>query len=828
MVKAFCQAEVKPNFIFIVVDDLNDYVEGFTDNPQILTPNIKSLANSGTIFINNYASSPGCAPSRTSFFSGKDIKYIQVYNNEDYKAVFRENFSAEKNNEVVFTIPEILKDSGNYFTYGINKLFHNPASNDYDKSGGTPTCEKSLSWNAMSFFEDTEATKNILEKYSFGNYFDWGMIPDSLEILLEDYRAADTAIAFINAAGTGTANTCDKPFFLGVGFNKPHAERFIPEQYFPPFYVNDLYQDNFQINYNNPPNQYPYNGILMPNQPEPIYSDYYNLPADGIAMDMADNGNVFAQIEDYVSTLDPLPSIDEILTTGDVQSVLQQTVAANYQVNYIAAVQYIDAQVGRILDALNNYPELKNNTIIILLSDNGYSLGEKRHWTKWTLWEPDIRVPLIISTPEITGGAIVNQPVSLLDLFPTICDLAGISYPTFPDGRNYLDGKSLQTLLEQPSVNYESSVLVSYKKNQFTGSCFPLHTIINNGWRYILYRENNDGSTTQNICDANNFSYEKELYELGMNRETDPNEWNNLAYNKNYAPLINYLNQWLPDSALYLNKTNKVVINQVNPGCFINSTDTISLFFEMYDTLGLPISPPDEYIYKWSNNFNTAISYGTVLSYPAEQIAKDNFEENRNIIFYLEVLSDDNDIINGFDLIDVQLSEADSTFSSFNVANLSDLTVLVKDLSFTGSYNKTWWDFGDGFISYDKNPAAHQYNVVGNYLITNYVQFGNNNCITKTQKMISAASENTTPELPLKCFPNPASNQLFVTVPNVIDYAAINIFDLSGKLVFSNRFIGGDYPFSTKIDISNYNAGLYIINFQSDTLNYSSKFVIAN
>lgn len=147
------------------------------------------------------------------FFSGKDLAYTQVFNNEDYASKFRDNFTAAKNNALVYTLPEILKDSGGYFTYGINKLFHNPNSNDFDKTVGVEMCDKGLSWNKMTFLEDEDSTLDLLSTYAFGNYFDWGMIPDSLEPILEDYKAADSAIAFIESIADGTANTCGEPFF---------------------------------------------------------------------------------------------------------------------------------------------------------------------------------------------------------------------------------------------------------------------------------------------------------------------------------------------------------------------------------------------------------------------------------------------------------------------------------------------------------------------------------------------------------------------------------------------------------------------------------------
>ena len=260
----------QPNFLFIIVDDLNDYVEGFTDMPQVISPNIKSLIDSGTVFLNNYANAPGCAPSRTSFLSGKDIAYTRIYNNDDYPGKFRDVFSDATDNELVYTLPQILKDSAGYFTYGINKVFHNPNNNDFDKTVGTEMCEKSLSFNRMIQIEDSEGFLDTLSMYDFGGFFDWGMIPDSLETKLEDYIGAGYVVDFIDSVGSGTANTCGNPFFLSIGFYKPHVQRYIPEKYFSEFYMQDIYAEPFVFPYNFPVGTVPYNGIVMPPQPDPM------------------------------------------------------------------------------------------------------------------------------------------------------------------------------------------------------------------------------------------------------------------------------------------------------------------------------------------------------------------------------------------------------------------------------------------------------------------------------------------------------------------------------------------------------------------------------
>lgn len=818
----------QPNFIFIVVDDLNDYIEGFTDQPQIETPNVKQIATEGTLFLNAYSSAAGCAPSRTSFFSGKDLFYTQVYNNEDYQSKFRDNFTALENNEEVFTFPQLLKDSAGYYTYAINKLFHNPNENDYDKTVGTPACERTLSWNEMRFFEDSDSLLEVFSEYAFGSDFDWGMIPDTMEYLMEDYQAADTAITFINAFADSTANTCGRPFFLALGFFRPHSQRYIPEKYYPPYYLQDVYQEPYDIPYNDPIGTFPYNGIVMPPQPDTIYQDYNDLPDGGIGRSFADNGKVYEQITDYVEGLFPLPEIEAGLTDAQREAILFESVNANYSMNYIAAVQFIDAQIGRVMDALNTFPELKENTIIILISDNGFSLGEKKHWTKWSLWEPDIRVPFIIVDPALPGDQISNATVSLLDLFPTISDMAGLNYPHFSDGSKYLDGHSLIPLLNQPEIEFECPSLTTYKKNTSLGSCFPHYSIRNKRFHYIRYRENNDGTFATTFCDSAYFGYEEELYEIGINKETDPYEWNNLIGNEDYEPVVNFLRQWIPDSVLYLQKTFKPFIVNNAVSCMATHDDTLQLSFDLFDTSGVLIPTPDNYIYKWSNNLTGDIFYGTSCNFDLQLISDIDFATNYRIMIYLEMIDTLQNIITGFDLKYIFINDTFEPEVSFTLMNNVGFEVCVQDYSITGLYSDTWWDFGDGHTSDDFIPANYVYASPGTYTVTNYVEYGNDSCVIAFTEDITLTTipEHTEPDVTY--YPNPADQLMHISFPGQLDYATLAIYDITGKRVNSEQFLTNACAFSCSVDVSSYKPGVYLFVLQSGEEHYQATFIVSH
>ena len=176
---------------------------------------------------------------------------------------------------------------------------------------------------------------------------------------------------------------------------------------------------------------------------------------------------------------------------------------------YLASISYADEQLGRVLDALES-SEYNANTVIVFWSDHGWHLGEKQHWHKSTLWEEATRIPLIIATPQTKPG-VCSQSVSLLDLYPTLMELCGIS------GDQKFDGLSLMPQLRAPETKRRPALIEFRKGNAAVRSA---------RWRYIRY---SDGS--------------EELYD----HKTDPNEWENLAAKKRHEPVKQRLAKWLPE-----------------------------------------------------------------------------------------------------------------------------------------------------------------------------------------------------------------------------------------------------------------------------------------
>ncbi|MBT5559490.1 MAG: sulfatase-like hydrolase/transferase, partial [Proteobacteria bacterium] len=161
---------------------------------------------------------------------------------------------------------------------------------------------------------------------------------------------------------------------------------------------------------------------------------------------------------------------------------------------YLASISYADAMVGHLLDALEQSGRA-DSTIIVLWSDHGWHLGEKARWRKQTLWRESTRVPFIVVAPGITeAGSIIEATVSLLDLYPTLVDLAGLDMPTHPEG------VSLVPLIKDPTVKWDHAAIST--------SGFGNHSVSTDQYRYIQYADDTE-----------------ELYDLNA----DPNEWHNLA-----------------------------------------------------------------------------------------------------------------------------------------------------------------------------------------------------------------------------------------------------------------------------------------------------------
>ena len=776
-----------PNIILIVCDDLNDYVGAFGGQPQIQTPNIDSLAARGVTFLNAFSNSTVCGPSRASFLSGKDCDYTKVYENKSYLDPFRANFTAALGNEEVITLPEHLKNNG-YYTFTINKIFHNYFIADYDDTTADP-CSKSLSWNRCSAYNDYPWVNDEMIAANAGfSAFQWGVLDDSLGDDMMDYRAVDTAIQFINDFADSAISTCGRPFFLGVGISKPHLNLHIPEQYYFDDYIGDFYADGFNIPYNSPVNAFPPNGLIMPPQPEVMWGDFDSLGRVAKSLSIQDK-NLYQQFIDWGEDLSPLPVISDTLTDEERHFMLEESKRANAVMSYIAAVQYVDDQVGRLVATLDAHPEIASNTIVIFISDHGFTLGEKKHWRKSSLWETDIRIPMIIVDPALPGNKKCIRTTGLLDLYPTICDLTHTAYPSFADGSDYLDGHSLVPLLTDPNTRWNRPVLSSVRLVKgLEGYCFPQYSVRDEKFHYIKYATDNNGLFPDSICDAALSQTEEELYEIGANRETDPNEWNNLAYDENYAAEKNWLSKFLPDSELYLQQVYSVNIVTGTVPCTMGNYGNVYLMAHLFKPDGTEVSAADlaNFSFKWTNSLTAASHTGNDYTFNLGSIPAYVFAASDRILFYLTVT----DLTTGkqcaFELKRFYLNSETTPFISYHT-NVSGFDLAITDIDIFGTYKYIEWNFGDGTILKDAHPDTHHYLSSGTYTVTCIIYYGNNCSMSQSATVyidgIILKEDAVTDDI--QVFPNPADDQILIKGNGLEE---VSVFSITGTLLF--KYIG--------------------------------------
>lgn len=389
----------QPNVLMISIDDLNDWTGFLGGHPDALTPHMDALATQGRNFANAHCAVPVCSASRVSVMSGVGPTTHGSYElGPTYQVL---PALAE-----VPTIQQFFKTNG-YTTLSGGKVLHHGfggrLSGAIDRDLGrkrSPRPKKAMSRPA-----------------NWSGAWDWGAYPE------EDAAMADIELA--KNAAKALQGEFDKPFFMSVGFFRPHVPLFVPPKWF------DLYDAE---------------QITLPNNPK---SDLDDLPAN------------FLRINDYAVA----PTHAEVVGHGKQRSLTHA---------YLASISFVDHCVGLVLDALKSSPHA-DNTLIVLWSDHGFHLGEKHHWAKRTLWEESTRVPLLFAGPGIKPAADCSEPASLLDIYPTLVELCKL--PANP----HLEGLSLVPQLEGPRTPRKQPAIIS--------SYFGNHAIRSRDWKLIVYQD---------------------------------------------------------------------------------------------------------------------------------------------------------------------------------------------------------------------------------------------------------------------------------------------------------------------------------------------------
>ena len=438
-----------PNVLFIVADDLNCAI-GPYDDPLAKTPNLDRISARGLTFQRAYCQQAVCNPSRSSFLTGLRPDTVKV---DDLRKYFRDTAPGGKS---LVTLPQHFKNHG-YFCQNIGKMFHN--------MGET---QDRQSWSIDEvLFKGTHADDTV-----FANKPDLGQERPYKAPVTEAHEVPDTAyrdgqIANLAAAMLRDHSESGQPFFLAVGFWRPHLPFVAPKRYW------DLYEP-----------------AAIP-MPEPATAPS-GVPE--IAMHPS------REIKGY-----GLVPKDRAFTRDEVR---------HYRHGYYASISFMDAQIGEILDALDE-SQLSNNTIIVFTSDHGFHIGEHALWGKTSNFELDARVPLLIASPhhQASHAKRTAALAELVDLYPTLAELAGIER----DLSSELEGTSLLPILKDPTTSVNDFALTQHQQ-PFYGARSNWkawgYSIRTDGWRYTEWRS---------IEDRNVIA--RELYD----HDEDPCESKNLA-----------------------------------------------------------------------------------------------------------------------------------------------------------------------------------------------------------------------------------------------------------------------------------------------------------
>lgn len=442
LASSLATGEDKPlNVLFLISDDLNDDL-GCYGHPIVKSPNIDRLAEKGLRFDRAYCQFPLCNPSRASMMTGLLPDETEVFSNA---ALFRDAYPD------VVTMSQLFRNNG-YFTARVGKIYH------YGVPGqiGTDGLDDPESWdevyNPIGRDKTEEAQVTTLVPGKYGGTLSW-MAADGTDREQTDGIGADMAIRLLKEHQ-------DEPFFLAVGFYRPHTPYVAPKKYFDLYPIDDI-------------------------KPLPPHLDRVPFAAYQRAK----------------------PEQDK-MTERQKQEAIQA---------YYASITFMDAQLGRVLDALEA-EGLADNTVVVMTSDHGYQLGEHGLWQKQSLFEESARIPFIVYTPGMTaGGKTTERIAELIDIYPTLADIVGLQQP------DHLTGVSLKPLLDDPDAPTKPTALTQvYRRYQDNGTRLEYkgYSIRSGDWRYTLwdggdqgvelYNHKTDPVEMQNLADDDSYSSEKE------------------------------------------------------------------------------------------------------------------------------------------------------------------------------------------------------------------------------------------------------------------------------------------------------------------------------
>lgn len=442
----------RPNVLFLISDDLNNF-QGCYGDPRAKTPNIDKLAARGVRFDRAYCAYPLCGPSRNSMLCGLYPNSTGILGNGQ---IFRQTIPTHA------SLPQAFRRAG-YFAARIGKLYHYSVPNSIGTNGHDDPASWELELNPAGVDRLEELPNAFtLKPGNFGSALSWYASPKPDQFHTDGLNAADAEWVLERCA-----KHPERPFFVAVGFFRPHT---------------------------------PY---ISPKDP---YFGYYP------EMDMPVVRNVKEDQADI-----PEPALKS--ARNPAQARLTDDLRRQCVQAYYASISFMDAQVGRVVDALDRLG-LADNTIIVFTSDHGYHMGEHGLWQKMSVFEECARVPLLIVAPGVGGkGTVAKSPVAHIDLYPTLAELCGAQAP------GNLQGQTLVPMLKDASVVGRAWALTQVTRREGKESYFG-YSLRTPRWRYTEWDEGRRG---------------RELYD----HDTDAKEITNLATDPAHAKTVEDLSQQL-------------------------------------------------------------------------------------------------------------------------------------------------------------------------------------------------------------------------------------------------------------------------------------------
>jgi arylsulfatase A-like enzyme len=417
--RSYANTPKPPNVLFIAIDDLKPMLGCYGDK-KVISPNIDSIAATGTTFLNNHCQYAVCGPSRASLTTSLMPEVTGVIGFKQMRAIIPD----------VLTLPQHFKNNG-YETAATGKIndprcVEGGRTKDDEPSWSIPY--RTISYDGMYKQETKLASEAPL-------------IEDSEH---EDWRICDEGLKLMRQMATA-----DKPFFLGVGFKKPHLPFLAPKKYWDLYKREDFKTHPFQERSKNAVEYTWHNSEEM--------RGYVDIPNEG-----------------------------DISTEKQLELIH----------GYYACITFIDSLVGRLLSELKKL-KIADNTIIVLWGDHGWHLGDHNLWGKHTNLEQAARSPLIIAAPNWGKAGKTNSPTGFLDIFPTLCNLASLPVP------EQLQGKSLTPIMKDPKAAVRKGIVTLFRRGAI-GYAFR-----NERYRYIEWVKAGEGTVARELYDYKTDPMEK-------------------------------------------------------------------------------------------------------------------------------------------------------------------------------------------------------------------------------------------------------------------------------------------------------------------------------